>query len=701
MTKKLRYRELLMLAFLFVVLHYTPFGFMNLCLDVTSSTSGKTQLFYPSISGQLSEANSFRRDLRQGFNALSFELSPGIPWVRWDPIDGPGTFQFHSIALIAGPIKLAIPFTQVSRGAQIARIVSSGQTLVVETELNATDPSVSIDLPFLKSLVLQEGFLLILVLGVGLLYIRLRWLHLQTKTALSTLSSQLAPQVRSFLVLFIVCVFLYLPELTSFSISIDDEYAAFREAHEVWISQGRWLAFLIARFVMPQSTVPFLPTALFCLSAAFSYVCLVLGHGYQMRLIFFLLFPLFSAWPIWIYVGEFYANLPAVSVGLALTSVAVLLYNSRELSAFLSISTLSTRTIVIMSALLVGTAMASYQSFLFAFISMALGIVIVRMLSGRITRAQILFQLSSLICIIIISLAWYFGSTWSLLRMYDLQISYIDGFVRPEIILQEPGKVILSTVNELWQIYSGSQSVYGVSLGAAGFLFLIGIMAILTTSKLTLTERGLGLVLGAGAAASPFTLTLLVGGAASIPLRSLVGVPYIVWLFSALAVTASRTPLRVIGIATLSFAIFQVVYGSTLFQASNQLTREHDRALAAEVYRRVVALHSNFDRQQIYKIDFYGAKTFTSPYPKVFTSTIGSSFFEWDGGNPYRIVAFMRLLGYDNLQAVTPDQRRNLLAQFEQMPIWPAAGSTIIVDGVTLVKLNGRPGLTHQFQTPN
>ena len=37
----------------------------------------------------------------------------------------------------------------------------------------------------------------------------------------------------------------------------------------------------------------------------------------------------------------------------------------------------------------------------------------------------------------------------------------------------------------------------------------------------------------------------------------------------------------------------------------------------------------------------------------------------------------------------------SLLPAFEKMPIWPAAGSVQVVDGVILVRLGKRPGTPH------
>ncbi len=52
---------------------------------------------------------------------------------------------------------------------------------------------------------------------------------------------------------------LYSYFLTNFSFSIDDEFAALRHDPAVWVGQGRWLVYLVEKYVLPQPAVPFAP----------------------------------------------------------------------------------------------------------------------------------------------------------------------------------------------------------------------------------------------------------------------------------------------------------------------------------------------------------------------------------------------------------------------------------------------------------
>src|SRR6478609_3020526 len=63
--------------------------------------------------------------------------------------------------------------------------------------------------------------------------------------------------IAKFMLIFVV---LYISELGIFSLSIDEEFAAFRDAASpAWVTQGRWTIYLIQIFLMPQTTIPYLP----------------------------------------------------------------------------------------------------------------------------------------------------------------------------------------------------------------------------------------------------------------------------------------------------------------------------------------------------------------------------------------------------------------------------------------------------------
>jgi hypothetical protein len=177
-----------------------------------------------------------------------------------------------------------------------------------------------------------------------------------------------------------------------------------------------------------------------------------------------------------------------------------------------------------------------------------------------------------------------------------------------------------------------------------------------------------------------------------MPTRTLVAVPIVFWFFALLGMTARQPALAVFALVGVSLAALQTMYAANLMQAANHFVRLHDVALAAEINSRIVDTNQNSDSTKTYQVDFYGSQPFTSIYPRPFSTTLGLSFFEWDGGNPTRILNFMRLLGYANLQLAPMEQRQQDLTAFAQMPFWPARDSVRVVGETTLIKLGPTPG---------
>jgi hypothetical protein len=66
----------------------------------------------------------------------------------------------------------------------------------------------------------------------------------------------------------------------------------------------------------------------------------------------------------------------------------------------------------------------------------------------------------------------------------------------------------------------------------------------------------------------------------------------------------------------------------------------------------------------------------------------GTSFYEQDEGNLYRVYLYMELQGVSGFTPVPLIGRPDLIAAQQAMPSWPAAGSIKLVNGVVIVKLS-------------
>ena len=283
--------------------------------------------------------------------------------------------------------------------------------------------------------------------------------------------------------------------------------------------------------------------------------------------------------------------------------------------------------------------------------------------------------------------------------------AYVDQMNRIALLFLQPGQVIGSTIDDAFNIYSGSQSIFGVPLWGIGAAMLIALLQLL---RLAAQQRQIALPLlicALACLAAPVSMNLVAGGALAVPYRAMVAMPYVVWLFAAMALFApvysradksqinrpwasnARGATVTVAAFVVSLGVLQAVNAHANYNALRALTLEHDKALAAQIYARIVEVAPEHDRSRPLPVAFQGAKQYGGPFPRIHTSAIGGSFFEWDGGNPDRIFPFMHLMGYQDLARVSKRTRASLSSEFENMPMWPASGSVRMHEGVVLVKL--------------
>jgi hypothetical protein len=71
------------------------------------------------------------------------------------------------------------------------------------------------------------------------------------------------------------------------------------------------------------------------------------------------------------------------------------------------------------------------------------------------------------------------------------------------------------------------------------------------------------------------------------------------------------------------------------------------------------------------------------------SSTIGASFFRWDGGSRGRVAAFLNFLSNLTFNPASDEQMENAFEETKEMPSWPERGSIARdADGVVLIKLS-------------
>ncbi len=171
----------------------------------------------------------------------------------------------------------------------------------------------------------------------------------------------------------------------------------------------------------------------------------------------------------------------------------------------------------------------------------------------------------------------------------------------------------------------------------------------------------------------------------------MVSLPYVVWLLSLMIMFSRNYLSRIFGAIVVLILLIQQSSALGQYAAATRIGQMNDRHLASDIYIRMSYANPNFNPDDTHILDIYGYKTIDTIYPRVPTSTINSSFFDWDAGNMSRIVSYMRLVGYSNIRMIDKSLIEKNVNYFRNMPKYPNIGSVQYIDGIYLIKLGDNP----------
>lgn len=483
-----------------------------------------------------------------------------------------------------------------------------------------------------------------------------------------------------------------LPALASFSLSIDDEHTSWRTNPTVWAQQGRWVNWLLESFVIDQACVPFFLDLTLCASLAVSYLLLLQAHRLSVGPLSYVAFPLFCDYPQWDLISEFYGNMPGIACGLVCTAWAGLLFQ-RSFVRRRPGGTACGGALSVPLVLLVATATGCYQSFLFMFLAVGMGVILRAWLAPRPPSVDASArQVVALAAVAIAGLVVHQAIAAAVLWWLGATEQYVGGYFDVPSFLAAPLAELQRSLRDARRALLGSSKAYGMDFWGAGVLMVAGWGALLAadgTWRPTLRKCA-SVVLAAGVCLAPFVLHPFARG--PLPQRAMVAIPYVAWLFAIVPHLLPRKGWRLLAAAGLVIATVQSLYLTSTSAAARHLVAEHDRQMAGELYARLASVHEDFDRERVYPVAFIGGKPYLpGRYPTGPDGTAHGSFFGWDGGRPGRMIHYMQLLGFTNIRLVRDERLGRVSGQAAGMPNWPAAGSVKVIDGVTVFKLGPAP----------
>lgn len=684
-----------------LTVYLSPLSRATLIVNMASEVTEISQLFY-GVDDNYSEPNSSRQRVVVGGNELRFTLKGSYSSLRWDPaaVAMPATVV-EDIRISAFGIPLPLGDILLAPLYDIDDIKKEGGRTTIIMRSGSVDPQLDVLMDFKQLVFWRIGLsaLLGFWLSAGLIaavHYRRRFQQSFEKLDATIERFFFAVRARGFNfrelgILFVIGSIFYSYFLTTFSISVDDEGAAFRTDPSVWVSQGRWFVYIIERFIFPQSAVPFAPYIMLVGALAISYVLVVRAHGYEVCWKVYALYPIFCAFPTWWFISEFYSNVPSLAFGMLFTSASVYLSIVRGRAETKRQGLLLDLMIVMFLA----CAIAVYQSLILFFLSMALGALAVRCgaYSGDTSGLlkSLVLNLSRIIVVSLLALAVYFSLNIAAQKFIASDSGYLGGFLNYHALLDSPQDVIMLVIDRMIATYSGDRVWYGATIGLSGTLILWATLKFLSPNWVLALVR---LALWGGVLIIPFGLHFLTGGA-PLPMRAMLGVAYVGWLSCAVLMSTKRASLLLSAALIIGLYQIQIFSVTSQYIASATVTQAHDRALAADIYRRIGEASEDFDRNKTITIDVFGSKVFSTVYANGWSSAMQGSFFSWDGGNVARMLLYMKLMGYGDLKVPSVKDRSALISIFQEMPIWPAAGSVKKVGDCYLVKLSAEPDPTH------
>lgn len=475
------------------------------------------------------------------------------------------------------------------------------------------------------------------------------------------------------------------------NLTVDEELGLFVASN--LSSQGRFTLDLIQRVLLPPGILPLAPYLFLAAAYLVAYNVILYIHGLrhswrsQLGFLIFILFP--TNWLI----QEWSGLAMALGVGLVCCSLAALftlesIQSSRSTAARVGLSVLTVALLVL--------AVATFQSQVTLYLAIGVGVTLFS-LPGSISHqaSASLSRLGQWFLHAIAAIIVYLLTTKIYLWLSSQELQHVNIYFRnPYFMLRtEPLKYLTGNLEQLLRTYLTPGWFYGVPLSALALL-VIGALVLYVSCAQRRSLSRLSLLRGWPCFAGFFLLFAIplsmniVSSPNRIPMRALFALPYVAWIISTVWLELARrlNGVKILGLGAIlsCILIFQSLVGISHYYAARTLAQRSDQLVASTIASAMVAHPSQ--AQSITHLATQGGVVRENPYRTAWYSFAGSSFFNWDGGNPYRMAAWLRTMGFPLLQPASSDKSNQLDKDFASMKSWPQPGSIKIAGDTLLVK---------------
>jgi len=465
-------------------------------------------------------------------------------------------------------------------------------------------------------------------------------------------------------------------ELFQLNLTVDEElHAEYLGPTLGWVSQGRWGMYLLNKFILPYTVIPFTPLFIALIFHIAAVLLMLEGWKITSKLERFIVGAICVAFPTMAYMYTFSTISYGIGIGLFCSALSLFFYaRNSGWKRYLTILPAS-------------FAIAIYQGFL----PVLAALFLVYMIRTQIhSEKPILFDIIAIASILIISLFIYYAIQ-NLIFIIGVvpELAYVSDFIDVGFLQ----RYFSTVLRRIWSyaflpVYLGDEGIYSINLRSLAFLLFVSFLGLfihLVKSRRSLTNWLFVISLLLLLSISPFLSGFLMQGYMS--LRFLVALPVVISGIVMLGMLGSSRSFKLVTALLATYCIFQFVTSTNHLFASSHLAFEADRILATRLITRIEDAQGEANTQEVRYIEIIGyySRPATNLIPKI--ETFGASFFEVGQGIPGRIASFLGIAGFERLQEVSVDRRAELVAIADSMPTWPDKGSIKVVEDIVLIKL--------------
>lgn len=467
-------------------------------------------------------------------------------------------------------------------------------------------------------------------------------------------------------------------ELFNLNLTIDEEIHGNASQADAWIAQGRWGMYLLNAYFIPQPVLPFVSLFVALLFHCFGILVLMDALAVPVSALRYLAAGVGMAFPGMAYMYTFSTINFGVGVGIFLVALSLLLYSNgvgwrRYLAAVPAMF-----------------ALALYQGFSVALAAVYLVLLIageMKMGQGRTDAAR----LKEMAGVGALAFVGYYVVQKVFLWAFDVNIGYVDTYFDVKYLVDNFSHVFFRVFGFLIDVYSGSTSVYGSSVGGLGIVITLSIAA-----------AGISLLVGDFGLFRKVTLLLALVVVVMLPfiagffmkgyiaMRFLVALPLLVVGVVAIGMHHRSNGVRLIMSASLIVSIFQSIVATNTLFSSSALALEADRLVAARLLERIeyAKAEAGVGASQVKYLEVVGYLNRPASRLMPKHETFGASFFEWDQGNVSRVLLFLRTVGGTSLDPLSLERRHLLMPDAVLLPTWPAVGSVKVFGDTIVLKFS-------------